>query len=84
MSKRALVFGSSGQLGVELVRELNARGYAVHGFERKAIDISDRDLVEKCVADDLIIAGRASSRCGRGAARTSPTTWASASVQRYW
>jgi two-component system response regulator HydG len=38
--KRAIVFGSSGQLGVELVRELNARGYSVHGFERKAIDIT--------------------------------------------
>src|SRR5436190_1706459 len=49
MSKRAIVFGSSGQLGVELVRELTTRGYAVHGFERKAIDITDRDVVEKCV-----------------------------------
>src|SRR5713101_8437146 len=51
MSKRAIVFGSSGQLGVELVRELNTRGYAVHGFERKAIDIADRAQVEKCVSD---------------------------------
>ena len=51
MSKKAVVFGSSGQLGVELVRELNARGYMAYGFERKAIDITDRELVEKCVAD---------------------------------
>ena len=50
MSKRAVVFGSSGQLGVELVRELGARGYTVHGFERKAIDITDRELVEKSLA----------------------------------
>src|SRR5438093_1988215 len=50
MSKRAVVFGSSGQLGVELVRELRSRGYTVHGFERKAIDITDRALVEKCLA----------------------------------
>ena len=50
MSKRAVVFGSSGQLGVELVRDLNARGYTVHGFERRAIDITDRDLVEKCLS----------------------------------
>src|SRR4029453_5614921 len=50
MSKRAVVFGSSGQLGVELVRELNARGYTVRGFERKAIDITDRELVEKSLA----------------------------------
>jgi dTDP-4-dehydrorhamnose reductase len=50
MSKRAVVFGSLGQLGVELVRELEARGYAVTGYPRKAIDISDRELVEKALA----------------------------------
>lgn len=50
MSKRAVVFGSSGQLGVELVRELNTRGYGVHGFERKAIDITDRERVETCLS----------------------------------
>src|SRR3954466_5689604 len=50
MSKRAVVFGSSGQLGVELVRELGARGYTVHGFERKAIDITDHAVVEKCIS----------------------------------
>jgi dTDP-4-dehydrorhamnose reductase len=51
MSKRAVVFGSSGQLGVELVRELSARGFTVHGFERKAIDITDRERVEQALAD---------------------------------
>src|SRR5438045_2851284 len=51
MSKRAVVFGSSGQLGLELVRELGARGYAVNGFERRAIDITDRKVVEKCISD---------------------------------
>jgi len=51
MSKRAIVFGSSGQLGVELVRELTTRGYAVRGFERRAIDITDQAAVERTVAD---------------------------------
>lgn len=51
MAKRAVVLGSSGQLGVELVRELAGRGYEVHGFERKALDICDRELVEKRLAD---------------------------------
>src|SRR6266699_611877 len=51
MSKPAIVFGSSGQLGVELVHELKTRSYTVHGFERKAIDITDRERVEKCVTD---------------------------------
>lgn len=51
MMKRAVVFGSSGQLGIELVRELGARGYMVYGFERKAIDITDPAVVEKCVSE---------------------------------
>jgi len=50
MAKKAVVLGSSGQLGVELVRELGRRGYEAHGFERKAIDISDREAVEKRLA----------------------------------
>jgi len=50
MSKRAVVFGSSGQLGVELVCELKARSYTVHGFERKAVDITDRELVEQSLS----------------------------------
>ena len=50
MSKRAVVFGSSGQLGVELMRELRSRGYEAHGFERKAVDITDRELVEQRLA----------------------------------
>jgi dTDP-4-dehydrorhamnose reductase len=49
MSKKAVVFGSSGQLGLELVRELNARGYAVEGFPRKAIDIGDREKIEEAL-----------------------------------
>lgn len=57
MSRKAVVFGSSGQLGVELVRELNARGYLVTGFERKAIDIADRAKIEQCLAglDPLVV-----------------------------
>jgi dTDP-4-dehydrorhamnose reductase len=51
MSKRAVVFGSSGQLGVELVRELNSRGFTVQGFERKVIDITDRERVEQALAE---------------------------------
>src|SRR5947199_4188295 len=51
MSKRAVVFGSSGQLGVELVRELSSRGFTVRGFERKAIDITDRERVEQALAE---------------------------------
>jgi dTDP-4-dehydrorhamnose reductase len=47
---RAAVFGCSGQLGVELVRELRERGYEVTGWERAAVDITDREKVERVLA----------------------------------
>jgi len=50
MSKQAVVFGSRGQLGVELVRELVRRGYRVEGYDRPEMDIADQALVEQCVA----------------------------------
>ena len=50
MARRAAVFGCSGQLGVELVRELKGRGYEVSGWERAAVDISDGEKVERVLA----------------------------------
>ena len=39
--KRIALFGSGGQLGVELKTEFSARGYEVTGFERSDVDITD-------------------------------------------
>jgi dTDP-4-dehydrorhamnose reductase len=39
-----------GQLGVELVRELKARRYAVTGWERSQVDITDAAAVESALA----------------------------------
>jgi len=47
---KVVVFGSGGQLGVELVQEFRRRGCEVVGFERSAVDISDASLVERAVA----------------------------------
>ena len=47
---RAAVFGCSGQLGVELVRELRERGYEVTGWDRAGVDITDREKVERVLA----------------------------------
>ncbi len=51
MSNRVVIFGSGGQLGVELKREFADRGYQVKGFERGEVDITDQTRVEHCVAD---------------------------------
>src|SRR5258706_367085 len=39
--KRIAIFGSGGQLGVELKSEFQLRGYEVAGFERTHVDITD-------------------------------------------
>ncbi len=48
---KVVVFGSGGQLGVELVREFTKRGYTVTGFDRSAVDISDGSRVERSLAE---------------------------------
>ena len=46
MAIKAAVIGSAGQLGVELVRELNQRGYETVGWDRDELDITDNRQVE--------------------------------------
>jgi dTDP-4-dehydrorhamnose reductase len=46
-----VVFGSFGQLGVELCAELRRRGYEVRGFERSQLDICDGEKVERMLAE---------------------------------
>ena len=50
MNRRAVVFGSAGQLGAELVRELRARDYAAMGWDRDEVDITDAAAVENALA----------------------------------
>jgi dTDP-4-dehydrorhamnose reductase len=50
MSFKAVVFGSGGQLGVELVCELRGRGNEVTAFERANLDITDPVKVEQALA----------------------------------
>jgi len=49
-SKKVIIFGCRGQLGVELMAVLEARGYAVVGFDRSEVDISDTAQVERAFA----------------------------------
>jgi dTDP-4-dehydrorhamnose reductase len=50
MEKKALIVGSHGQLGVELVTDLARRGYQVQSYSRAQLDISDPAAVEQAVA----------------------------------
>jgi dTDP-4-dehydrorhamnose reductase len=45
-----VIFGSRGQLGVELVREFSGRGYDVVGLDRASVDIGDPASVERTLA----------------------------------
>ncbi|HUE00604.1 MAG TPA: dTDP-4-dehydrorhamnose reductase [Bryobacteraceae bacterium] len=47
MAVKAAVIGSGGQLGMELVSELNRRGYHTIGWDRSQLDITDNDQVER-------------------------------------
>lgn len=51
MAHRVVIFGSGGQLGVELKREFKERGYEVTPLERTDVDITDPAVVEQCIAD---------------------------------
>jgi dTDP-4-dehydrorhamnose reductase len=50
MAKRAVIFGNLGQLGVELTRELETRGYEVTGTDRPQLDVTDGEVVERHLA----------------------------------
>ncbi len=49
MPAKVAVFGSLGQLGVELSTELERRGYEVRAFERAALDICDAEKLEEAL-----------------------------------
>jgi dTDP-4-dehydrorhamnose reductase len=51
MSRKVAIFGSLGQLGVELVSEFKSRGWELREWDRGDGDITDRDLVEQRLAD---------------------------------
>ncbi len=48
--KRAAIFGSRGQLGVELASILSNRSYEVASYDRASVDITDVSAVEKVIA----------------------------------
>ena len=61
MSRRAVVFGAAGQLGVELVRALRSRQFEVKALDRGQVDIANAAAVESALAayDAEVEIGRA-------------------------
>jgi len=51
MSNRAVVFGAAGQLGIELVRELQHRRFTVMAWDRTQVDITDPVAVQNALAN---------------------------------
>jgi dTDP-4-dehydrorhamnose reductase len=51
MSQRVVIFGSGGQLGVELCREFEKRKWTVTRFDRQSLDITDAHRVESAIAN---------------------------------
>jgi dTDP-4-dehydrorhamnose reductase len=50
MPAKVIIFGNAGQLGVELMREFAGRGWAVNGWDRDEVDITNASAVEAAVA----------------------------------
>lgn len=51
-AKKALVFGSGGQLGFEVTRRLTQEGWQVVGFARQVADIRQADVVNSIVESE--------------------------------
>lgn len=50
MQRKVIVFGGAGQLGIELCREFERRGWAVDRFDRGSLDITEAHLVEEAIS----------------------------------
>jgi dTDP-4-dehydrorhamnose reductase len=49
MSKRAAILGAAGQLGIELQREFQSRGWTLAAYDRDEVDITDAAAVEAAI-----------------------------------
>lgn len=52
MSKKALVFGSQGQLGIEMARQLRRNGWTAVGLGRAVADVRQADVVRSFIESE--------------------------------
>jgi dTDP-4-dehydrorhamnose reductase len=50
MNSKAIVFGAAGQLGVEIARSIEERGFETKRYDRGDVDIADARRVEEAIA----------------------------------
>lgn len=50
--RKVVVVGGGGQLGVEICREFERRGWTVRRFDRKSLDVTNSHAVESAVAQE--------------------------------
>ena len=58
MQRKVMIFGSGGQLGVELCGEFGRRGFDVRPFNRQSLDVTDSLRVEEVISQaspDVVI-----------------------------
>jgi len=53
MSKKALVFGSRGQLGIEITRQLKRNGWDAVAFDRATVDVRQADVVTSFIESEI-------------------------------
>lgn len=51
MQRKVIVFGSGGQLGIELCQEFGRRQWTVQRFDRQMLDVTDTAAVERATAE---------------------------------
>lgn len=85
MSKKALVFGSQGQLGIEIVRQLRRNGWTAVSFGRAAADVRQADVVSGFIeseAPELVVNCAAYNTVDRAEAEPAAAYFANALAVR--
>lgn len=85
MSRKALVFGSRGQLGIEMMRQLAKAGWEAIGFDRHTADVRQADVINSFVdseSPELVVNCAAYNTVDRAEAEPAAAYYANALAVR--